>query len=31
MSAFVGMTIYPSNTQPKKLIQIWLQNLIGFI
>lgn len=31
MSAFVGMTIYPSNTQPKKLIQIWLQNLVGFI
>lgn len=30
-SAFVGMTIYPSNTKPKKLIQIWLQNLIGFI
>lgn len=31
MSAFVGMTIYPSNTQPKKLIQFWLQNLVGFI
>lgn len=30
-SAFVGMTIYPSNTKPKKLIQIWLQNLDGFI